>query len=109
MEKNLAETAERVPALHQSPEPGPALERTYTPRRKKAPGEHCLNVYVSYELKERLAGLAEKHGLSTADLVRQLLKAGLPVFESLDAAQKELFDSYVQLLRKHRIMGELKK
>ncbi|HXF48273.1 MAG TPA: hypothetical protein VNL73_02460 [Verrucomicrobiae bacterium] len=53
--------------------------------------------------------MAEKHGLSTADLVRQLLKAGLPVFESLDAAQKELFDSYVQLLRKHRIMGELKK
>jgi hypothetical protein len=109
MEKNLAETAERVPALHQSPESGPALERACVPRRKKARGEHCLNVYVSYELKERLSALSERYGLSLADIIRQTLKAGIPVFESLTASQDELIDGYVQLLRENRIIGELKK
>jgi predicted DNA-binding protein len=85
------------------------LERTSAPRLKKARGEHCLNVYVSYGLKERLAALSEKHGLSLADIIRQALKAGIPVFESLTASQDELIDGYVQLLRENRIMGELKK
>lgn len=108
MEKNPAETVERAPALHQSPEAGPALERTSVPRRKKVRGEHCLNVYVSYELKERLSTLSEKYGLSLADITRQALKAGIPVFESLAASQEKLINGYVQLLRENRIMGELK-
>jgi predicted DNA-binding protein len=66
-------------------------------------------VYVSYELKERLWALSEKYGLSLADIIRQALKAGIPVFESLTASQDELIDGYVQLLRENRIMGELKK
>jgi len=68
-----------------------------------------LNVYVSYELKCRLQALAEKFELSFSDIVRQVLKAGLPVFESLSTAQEELIFGYIELLRKSRSMGELKK
>ena len=105
MEKNFAETLRRVPDTRQSTELGAPSEKASTSGRKKRRGEHCLNVYVTYELKERLA---EQHGLSTADLIRQVIKAGLPVFEALDAAQKELIGGYVLLLRTHRIIGELK-
>ncbi|MGH8005314.1 MAG: hypothetical protein ACRECJ_11390 [Limisphaerales bacterium] len=60
-------------------------------------------------MKCRLAALSEKYGLSLADAVRQLIKAGIPVFESLSASQEELISGFVQLLRKSRSMGELKK
>ncbi|MCI0595950.1 MAG: hypothetical protein L0Z48_05335 [candidate division Zixibacteria bacterium] len=53
--------------------------------------------------------IAEKYGLSLADIVRQVIKAGIPVFESLTASQEELIAGFVQLLRKSRNMGELKK
>jgi hypothetical protein len=66
-------------------------------------------VYVSYELKGHLTTLAEKYDLSLADIVRQVIKAGIPVFESLTASQEELISGFVQLLRKSRSMGELKK
>ncbi len=68
-----------------------------------------MNVYISYELKNQLVNLAEKFGLSLADIVRQAIKAGVPVFESLTASQEELISGFVQLLRKSRSMRELKK
>jgi hypothetical protein len=69
---------------------------------------HYLNVQVSYETKCRVAALAEKFGLAATDIVRQVLKVGLPVFETLSAAQEELLSGYIQLLRKSRGMNELK-
>lgn len=82
---------------------------TLTESPEKLRGEHSLNVHVSYELKCRLAALSEKYGLALADVARQVLKAGLPVFEALSASQEELLSGMVQLLRKNRMMGELKK
>lgn len=109
MEENFAEVENRISDSNRRPELDPALERA-SPRRKEKPrGEHCLNAYVSYELKSRLSGLAEKYGLSLADVVRQVVKAGIPVFESLSASQEELISGFVQMLRKSRSMGELKK
>ncbi len=109
MEKNFTEVENRVSDSNRRPELEPALERTPARRREKARGEHCLNVYVSYELKNQLVNLAEKYGLSLADIVRQVIKAGIPVFESLSASQEELITGFVQMLRKSRSMGELKK
>jgi len=109
MEKNLAEVEKRVSDAHQRPELGPPSGPAPKTGKEKARGEHCLNVYVSYELKCRLTALAEKYDLSLADVIRQVIKAGIPVFESLTASQEELLSGFVQLLRKGRSMGELKK
>lgn len=118
MEKGFGEVENRVSDAHQRPESRPASEQASIEapersrgetRKERVRGEHCLNVYVSYELKSRLSGLAEKYGLSLADVVRQLIKAGIPVFESLSVSQEELISGFVQLLRKSRSMGELKK
>ncbi len=118
MEKGFAEVENRVPNPHQRPELGPAPEPASSEgpeqsrgktRKERVRGEHCLNVYVAYELKGRLFALAEKYDLSLADIVRQVIKAGIPVFESLAASQEELISGFVQLLRKSRGMGELKK
>ncbi len=109
MEKNFVEVANRISDSHQPPELEPAFERASPRRREKTRGEHGLNVHVSYELKNQLVNLAEKYGLSLADIVRQVIKAGVPVFESLTASQDELITGFIQLLRKSRSMGELKK
>lgn len=109
MEKNFTEAENRVSDTNRHPELEPAFEGTSAPRKEKIRGEHCLNVYVSYELKNRLVGLAEKYGLSLADIVRQLIKAGIPVFESLSSSQEELLSGAIRLLRKSRKLGELKK
>src|SRR5262245_4629655 len=109
MEKNIAATTKPVSDSHQSPEPEPPLEGTPTPHKEKVRGEHSLNVHLSYELKSRLTALAEKYELSLSDVVRQVIKCGFPVFESLSASQEELLSGFVQLLRKSRSMGELKR
>lgn len=110
MEKGFAEVENRVSDAYQRPQPGPASGPAPIAGRKgKVRGEHCLNVYASYEFKCKLAALAEKHHLSLADILRLVIKAGIPVFESLAASQEELISGFVQLLRKSRSMGELKK
>lgn len=109
MEKDLAEVEKRVSGVHQRTELGPPSGQAPKTDKEKVRGEHCLNVYVSYELKCRLTALAEKYDLSLAGVIRQVIKAGIPVFESLTASQEELISGFVQLLRKSRNMGELKK
>lgn len=108
MEKNFAETRAQVSTAHQSPELEPASEEASKTAREKTRGEHFLNVCVSYELKDRLLALAERYDLSQADLIRQVIKAGLPVFESLSTSQEELLGGFIRLLRKSRSMGKLK-
>src|SRR5262245_45758791 len=105
MEKNFAETENQLRCSYQHAESGPALERARAQHKEKARGEHNLNVFVSYELKNRLTNLAEKYELSLSNVVRQVIKAGLPVFESLSTSQEELLSNCVQLLRQSRSMG----
>src|SRR5574339_244411 len=109
MEKNFTEVENRVSDSNRCSELEPAFKRTSALQKGKSRGEHCLNVYLSYELKNRLLELAEKYGLALADIARQVIKAGIPVFESLTSSQEELINGYVQLLRKDRKLGELKK
>ena len=49
---------------------------------KKLRGEHCLNVFISFELKSRLNELAQKYDRTTADIVRAVLKIGIPMMEA---------------------------
>ena len=75
---------------------------------RKTRGEHCLNVFVSYELKSRLKDLAQKYDRTTADMVRAVLRIGIPMMEGLSTAEEIMVKEYVHLFRKLRRVKALK-
>ena len=75
---------------------------------KKLRGEHCLNIFISYELKKRITELAEKYDRTVADIVRMLMRVGIPVMEALSGAEEEMMKDYIQLFRKMRKVREVK-
>jgi predicted DNA-binding protein len=75
---------------------------------KKLRGEHCLNIFISYELKKRITELAEKYDRTVADIVRMLMRVGIPIMEALSRAEEEMMKDYIQLLRKMRKVREVK-
>jgi predicted DNA-binding protein len=70
--------------------------------------EHCLNVFVSGELKERLKELAEKYDRTTADMVRAVLRIGIPMMEGLSEAEETMVREYIHLFRRLRQVRSLK-
>ncbi|MCH9031496.1 MAG: hypothetical protein IIB00_04470 [candidate division Zixibacteria bacterium] len=75
---------------------------------QKLKGEHCINVFVSYELKSRLRELAEKYDRTIADMVRALLRIGIPVMEGISESERMMMREYVELFRKARKIKALK-
>lgn len=75
---------------------------------KKTRGEHCINIFVSYELKEKISDLAKKYDRTMADIVRTLLRVGIPILEGLSEAEKRLLDDYIKVIRKWRKVKEMK-
>lgn len=71
-------------------------------------GEHCLNIFVSYELKERLKTLAQRYDRTTSDMVRAVLRIGIPMMEGLSQAEEVMVREYVELFRKLRQVRSLK-
>jgi len=71
-------------------------------------GEHCLNVFISYELKEKLKELAKKYDRTVADIVRSVLKIGIPMMEGLSRAEEIMVKEYIALFRKLRQVKSLK-
>ncbi len=76
--------------------------------RSKVRGEHCLNIFVSYELKSRLKALAEKYDRTTSDIVRAVLRIGIPMMEGLSQSEEIMVREYIQLFRKLRQVKSLK-
>ena len=76
--------------------------------RPRLRGEHCINVFVSFELKNRLKELAERYDRTVADTVRALLRIGIPMMEGLTEAEEIMVKEYVQLFRKLRQVKALK-
>ena len=74
----------------------------------KVRGEHCLNVFVAYELKDRLKQMAEKYDRTMADMVRAVLRIGIPMMEGISRAEEEMVREYIQLFRKFRRIKNLK-
>ena len=79
-----------------------------TKKTPKVRGEHCLNIFVSYELKSRLKTLAEKYDRTTSDIVRAVLRIGIPMMEGLSQAEEIMVREYIQLFRKLRQVKSLK-
>jgi len=74
----------------------------------KLRGEHCLNVFISYQLKERIKKLAEKYDRTMANMVRILIKVGIPVLEGLTEAEENLLKHSVDSARKMRKIRQMK-
>ncbi len=81
---------------------------TNRPKKQKTRGDHCLNIFVSYELKSQLKALADKYDRTTSDIVRAVLKIGIPMMEGLSTAEEVMVKEYVQLFRKLRQVRSLK-
>ncbi len=77
-------------------------------KRNPARGEHCINVFVSFELKEQLKSLAQRYDRTLADMVRAVLIIGIPVMEGISEAEEKMVREYVRLFRKFRKMKEIK-
>ena len=75
---------------------------------KKVRGEHCLNIFVSYELKSQLKELAKKYDRTTSDIVSAVLRIGIPMMEGLSQAEEVMVKEYIQLFRKLRQVKSLK-
>ncbi len=74
----------------------------------KLRGEHCLNVFVSYQLKQRILKLAEKYDRTMADMVRTLIKVGIPVMEGLTEAEERMLRDSIDWARKARKVKQMK-
>ncbi len=79
-----------------------------SPKSEKVKGTHCISVFVSYELKEQLKQLAERYDRTTADMVRAVLKIGIPMMEGLSQAEELMVKEYISLFRKLRQVKSLK-
>jgi len=66
---------------------------------KKLRGEHCMSTHVSHELKARLTELARKYDRTTADIVRIILKIGIPMMEGISQAEEIMVKEYAELFR----------
>ncbi|MEW5795267.1 MAG: hypothetical protein AB1772_02800 [Candidatus Zixiibacteriota bacterium] len=75
---------------------------------QKTRGDHCLNVFVSPDLKGRLKELADRYDRTTADIVRAVLRIGIPMMEGLSQAEEIMVREYIQLFRKLRQVKTLK-
>ena len=75
---------------------------------KSTRGDHCLNIFVSHELKKRLKELAAKYDRTTSDMVRSVLKIGIPMMEGLSQAEEIMVKEYISLFRKLRQVRSLK-
>lgn len=74
----------------------------------KVRGQHCLSVFISFELKQQLKALANKYDRTTADMVRSVLRIGIPMMEGLSQAEEIMVKEYISLFRKLRQVRSLK-
>lgn len=82
--------------------------RTRSKPERKLRGDHYVHVNVSYPLKNRLQALAKKYDRTLADIVRAVLRIGIPIWEGLSEAEETMVKEYVGLARKLRQVRSLK-
>ncbi len=75
---------------------------------RKTRGEHCLNIFISYELKEQLKALADKYDRTISDIVRAVIRIGIPMMDGLSQAEEVMVKEYISLFRKLRQVKSLK-
>jgi predicted DNA-binding protein len=76
--------------------------------QSKQDRNHCLSIFVSYELKQQLKQLADKYDRTMADMVRAVLRIGIPMMEGISQSEEIMVREYVALFRKQRQVKALK-
>ncbi len=71
-------------------------------------GEHTISIFVSHEFKMQLKALADKYDRTVADMVRAILRIGIPMMEGLSQSEEIMVKEYVELFRKLRRVRSLK-
>ncbi len=74
----------------------------------KLRGDHGMSIFVSYQLKERIMKLAEKYDRTMTDMVRTLIKIGIPVMEGLTEAEENILKHSIASARKMRKIRQMK-
>jgi len=75
---------------------------------KRVRGEQSITVYLSTELKNRLKELAARYDRTNSDMIRAVLRIGIPMMEGLSRAEEVMVREYVDLFRKLRQVRSLK-
>ena len=84
------------------------MKQTEQSAQQREPKEHCINVHVSYEIKSRLKALAGRYDRTVADMIRAVLKIGIPMMEGLSQAEETMVREYIELFRRLRRVKSLK-
>jgi predicted DNA-binding protein len=75
---------------------------------RKVRGEHCVNVHVSFEIKEQLKALADRYDRTMSDMVRAVLRVGIPMMQGLSEAEEVMVREYIDLFRRLRQVRSIK-
>lgn len=67
-----------------------------------------MNIFISHELKERLVVMARRYDRTMADVIRTILRIGLPMMEGISEAEEAMIKEYVKMFRKLRKVRLLK-
>jgi predicted DNA-binding protein len=70
--------------------------------------EHTLVVRITYDTKKRLDQLAIGLDRTNSDIVRMVLRLGIPLLESLSEAEQQVVRDYTDIFRKLRQMRSLR-
>ena len=65
-----------------------------------------LNIHVSWELKQALEELAQRHDRTLATVVRSLLRLGIPVLHGIWEAERKMLDDPSGLFRRGSLRRE---
>ncbi len=76
--------------------------------RSKKRSHHTLAIHVPFEIKEQLKQLARKYDRTTADMVRAVIKIGIPMMQGLSQAEEIMVTEYIKLFRRLRQVRSLK-
>lgn len=98
-----------APVTERKKSTGRRLDSSRGKIKKRSHGEQVFNVYVSHELKQRVVALAEKYERPMADMVRVLIRIGLPVLEGLNQAEEQLLTESVRLVKRLKKVRDWKK
>ena len=71
-------------------------------------GDHFITLRISYQTKEQLKRLAERYDRPVADMIRAVLKVGIPMMNGMSKAEEVMVKEYVQLFRRLRQVKALK-
>lgn len=71
-------------------------------------GDHFVTLRISYQTKLQLKRLAERYDRPVADMIRAVLKVGIPMMNGMSKAEEVMVKEYVQLFRRLRQVKALK-